>query len=53
MIFHKTALAAAVLLLSAVSANASLISVDVSASIAGPQRVRGFVVGLNHEFSRR
>ena len=32
MIFHKTALAAAVLLLSAVSANASLISVDVSFS---------------------
>ena len=30
-----------------------LISVDVSASIAGPQRVRGFVVGLNHEFSWR
>jgi len=28
-----------------------LISVDVSASRTGPQRVRGFVVGLNHEFS--
>lgn len=28
-----------------------LISVDVSASRAGPQGVRGFVIGLNHEFS--
>ncbi|WP_307656858.1 hypothetical protein [Variovorax paradoxus] len=27
-----------------------LVSVDVSASRTGPQRVRGFVVGLNHEF---
>jgi hypothetical protein len=28
-----------------------LISVDVSASRTGPQGVRGFVVGLNHEFA--
>jgi hypothetical protein len=28
-----------------------LISVDVSASRMGPQGVRGFVVGLNHEFA--
>jgi hypothetical protein len=28
-----------------------LISVDISASRTGPQHVRGFVVGLNHEFS--
>ncbi len=28
-----------------------LISVDVSASRTGPQGVRGFVIGLNHEFT--
>ncbi|QNK69114.1 hypothetical protein [Variovorax sp. PAMC26660] len=28
-----------------------LISVDVSASHTGPQGVRGFVIGLNHEFT--
>jgi hypothetical protein len=30
-----------------------LLSVDVSASRTGPQGVRGFVVGLNHEFGRK
>ncbi|VTU35893.1 hypothetical protein [Variovorax sp. PBL-E5] len=29
-----------------------LISIDVSASRTGPQGVRGFVIGLNHEFKR-
>jgi hypothetical protein len=28
-----------------------LISVDVSTSRTGPQGVRGFVIGLNHEFT--
>jgi hypothetical protein len=28
-----------------------LISVDVSASRTGPRHVRGFVIGLNHEFT--
>lgn len=29
-----------------------LVSIDVSASRTGPQGVRGFVIGLNHEFKR-
>jgi hypothetical protein len=29
-----------------------LISIDVSAARTGPEGVRGFVIGLNHEFSR-
>jgi hypothetical protein len=29
-----------------------LISIDVSAARTGPEGVRSFVIGLNHEFSR-
>jgi hypothetical protein len=29
-----------------------LISLDISAARTGPSGVRGYVIGLNHEFSR-
>jgi hypothetical protein len=29
-----------------------LISIDLTASRSGPQATRGYVLGLNHEFSR-